>query len=282
MLLKFNKHFSHPELPVQLFLTNCSHFLDWHSHEFSEIAIMLEGECIYETDFSSSIISQGDVVVIPPGGKHRYKDEKNVWLMNILFHIDKLTFPYLDIVGNSCFASLFRIKSNYCKQMKFYPSFKLNNQELEDVNNILRRAYKLQEEKLPGATLGVYGAFLLVIPILLKAYSQNSIPQKNLAPSLITKAINIMHSSYKNNLTIPQLAKDIGMSESSFFRHFKAATGIAPVEYLLKLKLEDAAKAISGGKAISEAAFEAGFNDSNYFSRIFKKKYGISPRNFAK
>lgn len=281
MLLTSEGHFSDRDLPVQLFYTQSSSSLQWHSHEFTEIAIMLGGSCVYETDFSSTVISRGDVMFIPRGGTHRYLEEKNVSLMNVLFMLENLTFPYQDIFADPRFTALFRIRSEYCRQRQFYPHLHLAEKEIEEVSGILMPAWEKQRKGLPGATLGVYGAFLQIIPVLLGAESKwISAPEKT--PARISEAIGKMHERFREKVSIPRLAREVGMSESSFSRHFKTATGETPVEYLLKLRLQDAADKICNGMAVSDAAFSSGFSDSNYFSRIFKKKYGISPRKFCK
>ena len=282
MLLSLAERFSQKNLPVQLFFTTSSSSLRWHSHDFLEIALLFDGESIYETDFSSEKISKGDVVFVPMGGTHRYREESNVQLMNILFLYDKLTFPYQEICLHPGFSALFRLRLDYYRQMKFYPKVHLNDKQLEQARNILLPAWENQENHLPGATLGVYGAFLQIIPILLAAWDSTNYPEIRRQPVLISEAISKMNTRFREKLFIPDLAKEAGMSESSFTRHFKQATGETPVEYLLKLRLQDAAAMISTGTSISEAAYAAGFSDSNYFSRLFKQKYGVSPRNFRK
>lgn len=282
MLLTSEKHFSQKNLPVQLFYTQSSSALKWHSHEFVEIAILFEGESVYETDFSSEKIVKGDVVVIPPGGNHQYTQEHNVSLMNILFVFENLIFPYQNICLHPGFSALFRIRPDYYRQMNFYPKLHLNARQLDQVIKILLPAWENQEAQLPGAILGVYGAFLQIIPILLNAWDDSPHMLARKTPTLISEAISKMNSQYRTKLQIPRLAKEAGMSESSFSRHFKDATGQTPVEYLLKLRLQDAADQICNGSTISEAAFAAGFADSNYFSRVFKQKYGIPPGKFCK
>ena len=169
MLLTSEGHFSNRDLPVQLFHTQSSSNLQWHSHEFTEIAIMFDGSCTYETDFSSKNITKGDVMFIPRGGNHRYLNEKNVSLMNVLFMLENLTFPYQDIFADKDFTALFRIRSEFCRKMQFYPHLHLADKELEEVKSILMPAWERQKENLPGATLGVYGSFLQLIPIFLGA-----------------------------------------------------------------------------------------------------------------
>lgn len=67
-------------------------------------------------------------------------------------------------------------------------------------------------------------------------------------------------------------------------RLFKKETGLTPLQYLTDKRLENAARALAsicGKGSISETAHLCGFDDPLYFSRLFKKKYGVSPRNYA-
>ncbi|MBQ6472136.1 MAG: AraC family ligand binding domain-containing protein, partial [Victivallales bacterium] len=107
MLLRSSSFFSSPALPVRLYRTFESHALDWHDHEFVEIAILFEGEATYENDFTSEHVIAGDVMVIPPGGKHRYYNEQNVVLMNLLFKHEQLPFPDNSIRHHPGFIALF-------------------------------------------------------------------------------------------------------------------------------------------------------------------------------
>lgn len=65
---------------------------------------------------------------------------------------------------------------------------------------------------------------------------------------------------------------------------FKKETGLTPLQYLTDRRLENAASTLStfwGKGNISETARMCGFSDPLYFSRLFKKKYGVSPRNYT-
>ena len=64
---------------------------------------------------------------------------------------------------------------------------------------------------------------------------------------------------------------------------FKKETGLTPLQYLTDKRLENAASnlAMSGGRGnISEIAYQCGFSEPLYFSRLFKRKYGVSPRSY--
>ena len=64
---------------------------------------------------------------------------------------------------------------------------------------------------------------------------------------------------------------------------FKKETGLTPLQYLTDKRLENAANnlAMNGGGSISEIAYQCGFSEPLYFSRLFKRKYGVSPRGYA-
>jgi DNA-binding response OmpR family regulator/ligand-binding sensor domain-containing protein len=85
------------------------------------------------------------------------------------------------------------------------------------------------------------------------------------------------------NLHIDDLAKELCMSRSTLFKKIKDLIGLSPVEYVIELRLKYAIKLIEQNKynipAISTAV---GIDNPKYFSRIFKKKYGMTPIEYKK
>ena len=77
------------------------------------------------------------------------------------------------------------------------------------------------------------------------------------------------------------LAKKAGMSLSTFKRAFKAVTGTSPIDYVLQARLARACHLLrDADKTVTEAALAAGFNDSNYFARRFRRRMGCTPREW--
>ena len=82
-------------------------------------------------------------------------------------------------------------------------------------------------------------------------------------------------------LGIEEMATAMNMSRSSLFDKCKALLGTAPKEFLTQMRLSTAAEMIAKGEfSITQIAYKVGFNDSHYFSRAFKKRYGKSPREY--
>lgn len=82
-------------------------------------------------------------------------------------------------------------------------------------------------------------------------------------------------------ISIDAMLTSFGMSKSAFYRKIKAITDYSTVDLVNMVRLHHALNLIlHGGRNISQAAFESGFNSVSYFSRIFTKFYHESPRNW--
>ena len=100
---------------------------------------------------------------------------------------------------------------------------------------------------------------------------------------LLQKAIDYMHKHMgRGDLSIESISDHLGMSRVHFYRKIKAIAGVTPQEFLRTVRLKYAASLISQKKLrIAEVAYMCGFKDPAYFSKSFKKFYGVSPSEFS-
>ena len=83
-------------------------------------------------------------------------------------------------------------------------------------------------------------------------------------------------------IDIAILSSIAGMTPDYFRHRFQKAYGLPPLQYMMRLKLEEAKRLLSSGKSVNETARLTGFNDANYFSRFFRDRTGVSPTEFVK
>lgn len=99
----------------------------------------------------------------------------------------------------------------------------------------------------------------------------------------LEESVRYMHSHYNEKINISQLAKIENLCVSRFRALFKEAFGKTPVEYISDIRLDRATHYLSDSNLpIGEIATLCGYPDPLYFSRIFKKKCGISPLDYRK
>ena len=97
----------------------------------------------------------------------------------------------------------------------------------------------------------------------------------------IRKGTRLLIKEWNRNRPISSYASLCGISETTFYQHFKAWAGVSPVEYRTKMRIS-AAKSLlrNSSLRVAEIAAEVGFDDPYYFSRIFRKSVGVSPRAY--
>ena len=97
----------------------------------------------------------------------------------------------------------------------------------------------------------------------------------------IDRAISHIRTSLSSSLDVTNLATVAGMSRAHFSRMFKKHTGMSPAEFVLKERMERAAKLLSDTKlSVKQVSLYCGFADPNYFSKAFRRTYATSPVEF--
>ncbi|WP_343853471.1 hybrid sensor histidine kinase/response regulator transcription factor [Algoriphagus jejuensis] len=100
---------------------------------------------------------------------------------------------------------------------------------------------------------------------------------------MMKNAIQIIKDNLSNEFfDIQHLCEELGISRSLLFTKFKAWTNQTPKDFILTLKMKKAASLIEQNKTnIAEVGYILGFKDPNYFSKAFKKHFGMSPSSYS-
>lgn len=94
----------------------------------------------------------------------------------------------------------------------------------------------------------------------------------------IARAIHQLRAELQAPLSVAKLARHVAMSESAFYKHFKALTATTPLTYQKELRLLEARRLLRlGGFSVSSTAFEVGYQSPSQFSREYARKFGVAP-----
>ncbi|NDV46640.1 response regulator [Paludibacter sp. 221] len=136
------------------------------------------------------------------------------------------------------------------------------------VENILEQRRRLQE---------TYRKNLLELePAKVEITSQDEI--------FLAKLLDIMERNMDNSeLTVDDVVSEIGLGRTVFFNKLKGLTGLSPIEFIREIRIKRAAQLLQAGEHnISEITYMVGMSDSRYFSKCFKKIYGMTPSEYKK
>lgn len=95
----------------------------------------------------------------------------------------------------------------------------------------------------------------------------------------ISRAVQILRENFDRPLSMDRLARDLGMSVSSFHQQFKSVTAMSPLQFQKQVRLQEARRLMLGEDLdAASAGFRVGYEDPSYFSRDYKKAFGAPPQ----
>lgn len=99
----------------------------------------------------------------------------------------------------------------------------------------------------------------------------------------VKRAVNVIEENLNQNFSVDYLAKEVGTNVNKLQEGFKYMFDLTVNKYMQQVKLEAAKDMLSSSEHnISQIVNQIGFNNRSYFSKIFKEKYGVSPKHFLK
>jgi len=254
-----------------------------HHHDFIEIIFVTKGKGTQIISNNEYEVSEGDIFILQGFQNHYFKDASRVEIVNLMF--DPIKNPNLvsqDVKTIGGYPALFILEPSYRNRMHFKNMLHLNSVDLAKSEYILNGMLQELAHKEPGYELSLKNKLEEIIIFLSRKYSQISFPK---AKSLVRigRAIAFIENNFQNNIYVQHLAEMSFMSIRNFQRIFKDSTGLSPNDYLLEFRIQNASKLITETDSpIYEISEQVGITDWFYFSKAFKKRFGICPTKYRK
>lgn len=281
-LLEKKDFFEDPTLPLQIYIRDPQPEFPLHSHGFDELVIILKGTAMHVIDGQEFPVKYGDVFVIAPNRLHQYQDLHGLALANILFDPEALMMEEWDIRALSGFHALFSLEPAFRSQHQFRSRLQLSERELNHANEMIHDLTRETEGRKPGYRVMAKGLFMQLAVHLSRCYSAE--PTRESVDLLrIGDAIAHIETHYAEKITLDELAVKSHLSKRHFLRIFHDCIGRSPIDHLMRVRIQKASELLRyTGRTITDIAFECGFQDSNYFTRCFRKTTGMTPKQFQK
>ncbi|OPA81001.1 AraC family transcriptional regulator [Paenibacillus selenitireducens] len=98
---------------------------------------------------------------------------------------------------------------------------------------------------------------------------------------LVTRAIRYLHEHYQEGISLDSLSNQLNYSPRYLSMRFKEQTGMSPIDYLIRFRVEHAKKLLrETGASLRDIAAHVGYADEYYFNRLFKKQTGYTPGRY--
>lgn len=165
-------------------------------------------------------------------------------------------------------------------QLNYQNYFFYNNVDLAStINKLIKECMGTSITKDALADLTLQELLIRIIQTqTIKSIDDGVAIQSNNPIFEVTEFIKL---NLKENINLKSLSEKACMSTASFYRFFKRELGMSPIEYILNEKIKQAKKLLRNpGIQINEVCYLSGFEDANYFIRLFKKHEGITPKQY--
>ncbi len=149
--------------------------------------------------------------------------------------------------------------------------------DYENLFRVLCENYRAEYER-------DYHCLSLLYEIFAQLSLDLSRSERHAIPKRIRRAVDVINHHYISpELSVAALASDANVSDVYFRREFRECIGMSPIEYITKVRLENAKALLDTGVyPVSEVATRCGFDSISYFSQRFKKAFGMSPSEYMK
>ena len=245
-----------------------------HCHPYYELSYIEHGSCRFFVEDTIYDLHDGDFLLIPPQLFHYTRYLFGPCLRcGVYFRAEDLSPELISKIpdGMSFFSQLriFQAPAVCRRQFSLLLDRMVVEEEDFDELSPLMLRFQLQE--------------LMLLSSRVCSLLSDNIADIHTTDRQVLLAARFINEHFRQQISATDIAAASGFSPNYLSRKFREATGIGVHDYLVFIRLRNAAfELISTEDSVTDIALRSGFSDSNYFKDAFKKKYGITPREYRK
>lgn len=246
---------------------------NYHCHDFAEMAFVLSGCGRYRIEGEIYEIGEGDLLIFNPGVHHQAMLSEEAEITTTEFFVGFTDVQFEGFPRNHVpmpeGGHILHTSGELRQRLfKICSSMEAENAVCRQGRYFMLKAYMIQ-------------MILLIVreqcePLELPSgYAFESVNRKY----VVEQIVNYFEDHYNQKISLDRIAENMYLSPFYISKIFKSETGDTPIRHLINIRLEKAKELLENGWAgsIQEVAACVGYDDAYHFSKLFKKRYGVSP-----
>ena len=151
----------------------------------------------------------------------------------------------------------------------------------EELQRLLLSIYQTRGST-PGELVRMTGRLYEFLALLMQNAPVHRQQGSDIALEYVHRACDYVANNFANPISVCDIAQSVNLSRSRLYRLFMEHLSLSPIQYLTQFRIRQACVLLKkGGLPIQSVAYSVGFDDPLYFSKVFKKEIGCSPRMYA-
>lgn len=250
----------------------------WHWHPEIEITYVQKGTMCYKVNHMVYHLKEGDIVFNNSGALHSgtMENQKDCAYIPVTFD-SRLIYGFFQSTVNSKYV-------DPVIQDSMLPAICIDQSEPwhKPFREYLLRIIDLDEKKPDFYELDITICLQSMWRLLLEhiTYEPQTSRENSLEYDRIKKILSYIEENYQNKITLNDIAGHIHLCESECTRLFKRHMNTTLFAFLQEYRIERSLEFLQDDQPVSAVADKAGFSDPNYYSKVFAKIKGCSPREY--
>ena len=250
----------------------------WHWHPEIEITYVQKGTMCYKVNHMVYHLKEGDIVFNNSGALHSgtMENQKDCAYIPVTFD-SRLIYGFFQSTVNSKYV-------DPVIQDSMLPAICIDQSEPwhKPFREYLLRIIDLDEKKPDFYELDITICLQTMWRLLLEhiTYEPQASRENSLEYDRIKKILSYIEENYQNKITLNDIAGHIHLCESECTRLFKRHMNTTLFAFLQEYRIERSLEFLQDDQPVSAVADKAGFSDPNYYSKVFAKIKGCSPREY--
>ena len=266
--------------PFQYYYDNLElfdfHCIEWHWHREFEFLYVESGQVLCGIGEKQIILSEGDAIFINSKILHRFYASSGGVIPNFVC-MPGFIAPESSLVYKKYILPI--ISSNMSFQY-----FQSAEPWQARIIQIMIKIMETQEnEKIKElSTLALLQNLWLIFYENVKLSGKEEVQTVDeTAQKRVQLMMQYIHENYKQGLSLNEIASHIGVSKSTALHLFQRFLHTTPVNYLIEYRLQAASRLLKNtNKKVKTIAYESGFHNVDYFCRVFKNHYHVTPSEY--